>query len=57
MGNKDYQRGRKDGKEYTYHPPVKERIFTSYKKDELERLEDYRQGYRHGKQDREKGRK
>jgi hypothetical protein len=57
MSNKDYERGRRDGKENTYHPPVRERLFTSYKKDELERLDDYKQGYGHGKQDRERKRK
>lgn len=52
--SKDYGSGRRDGREGTYCPPVKERIFTSRPKDEQNRLDDYRQGYRHGVKDRER---
>lgn len=57
MSNGDYNRGRRDGRERTYNPPVRERIFTSYPKAEKERLDEYKQGYRHGRNDRERKRK
>jgi hypothetical protein len=50
----DYKRGRRDGKELTYKPPVKERIFTRNTKEEIDRLNEYKQGFRHGRNDRKK---
>ena len=52
MSHGDYNRGRRDGRESMYEPPVKERIITNYSDKELERLREYKQGYRHGKNDR-----
>jgi hypothetical protein len=54
MSDQDYKRGRRDGKELSYKPPVKERIFTKYPKGDKDRLDNYDQGYRHGREDRKK---
>jgi hypothetical protein len=41
----------------TYKPPVPARIFTRSTKEERERLDNYDQGYRHGKKERERRKK
>jgi hypothetical protein len=56
MSNKDYERGKRDGERLDYKPPVEERIFTQYTPEEKEKLDDYDQGYRHGREDRDKKR-
>jgi hypothetical protein len=57
MSQHDYAIGRRDGKEMTYDPPVPTRVFTSRPPEEQQRLDDYYQGYKHGKQDYEDGKK
>jgi hypothetical protein len=57
MSDQDFKRGKRDGREGIYSPPVPERIITSRPKEEQERLDEYNQGVDHGRQERKERKK